>query len=102
MVDLKAAAASADAIVEKIQAAEPEIAMILKFTPLAAGAAVADPIARMILQASDIALKSISAGDTSGAIDATANGVIALLKTLIPGFANAPALAPTQPKPTAS
>lgn len=82
---------------EKIEQAMPFIFGMLKFTPIGAEASIAQPLVMALLGAVDDGAKAIAAGDTKSAIDVLA----ALMKHVLPGMPNSPALTP-HPRPDAA
>lgn len=90
---IQSAAGQAEKVLEEVARVEPTIASIAgMFIP---GVSLAQPYILAALPAVENALKAVAAGNGGDMVDALGT----LIKHLLPGHANAAALAPEAPTP---
>jgi hypothetical protein len=90
-MDIKSVASEASTILQNVMNIEPEVATVIGFIPGASAIeGMVQPVLLAVAPAIEKALAAIAAGDTSGAVDPVAE----LIKHILPGLPNAPALAP--------
>ncbi len=88
--DIATIAGEADVVLQALEKYAPFLFGILKFTPIGPEAAIAQPVATMILGSLDEAAKAIAAKNNGAALDVA----FEMVKHMLPGHANSDALGP--------